>query len=85
MQNLAPPSLTQEFYKVLVDSKLETWIKSYEIKEPVQFFKLEWMTTQVEKVVEEVKNHLADKLEAEFATWQRSELQPFLASRLEKC
>ncbi len=74
---------TQEFYRILVDGKLEMWMKAYEIKEPVQFFKLEWMTTQIEKVVEEVKNHLADKLEAEFATWQRSELQPFVSSRLE--
>ncbi|AVH64056.1 GTP-binding protein [Nostoc sp. 'Peltigera membranacea cyanobiont' 213] len=70
-------------YRELIDKKIEEWMKDYEIKEPVQFFKMEWMPAQVEKVVEEVKNYLAERLEKEFASWQSVELQPFVASRLE--
>ncbi|MDF5723907.1 MAG: dynamin family protein [Rhizonema sp. PD37] len=73
---------SSDFYQSLTDSKITNWIKEYEIKKPVQF-QLEWLHKQVERVVEEVKNHLASKIETEFATWQSSELQPFLTSRTE--
>ncbi|NJN13009.1 MAG: GTP-binding protein [Richelia sp. RM1_1_1] len=74
---------TQRFYQELAETKITEWMTVYEIKEPVQFLKLEWVTSQIEKVVEEVKNYLANKIETEFATWQSSELQPFLTERLQ--
>jgi GTPase SAR1 family protein len=79
------PSIQQkatDFYRELTDSKIEEWMKEYEIQDPVQLFKLEWMTTQVEKVVEEIKNFLAEKLETEFAAWQSEKIRPFVTERL---
>ncbi|MBR8837488.1 MAG: dynamin family protein [Stigonema ocellatum SAG 48.90 = DSM 106950] len=74
---------TQQFYQKLAETKITEWMTEYEIKEPVKFLKFEWVTSQIEKVVEEVKNHLANRIETEFATWQSSELQPFLTERLQ--
>jgi len=74
---------TQQFYQKLAETKITEWMTGYTIKEPVKFLKLEWVTSQIEKVVEEVKNHLANKIETEFARWQSSELQPFLTERLQ--
>ncbi|MDJ0737372.1 MAG: hypothetical protein QNJ47_25460 [Nostocaceae cyanobacterium] len=71
------------FYQELADKKLNEWMNEYEIKEPVEFFKLEWVTQQINRVVEEVTNHLASKIESEFVSWQNSELQPLLINRLE--
>lgn len=74
---------TQQFYQELAETKITEWMTEYEIQEPVKFFKLEWATTQIEKVVEEVKNYLAQRIEIELATWQSSQLQPFLTERLQ--
>ncbi|WP_414589837.1 dynamin family protein [Scytonema sp. PCC 10023] len=74
---------TQQFYQELAEKKITEWMAEYEIQDPVKFLKLEWVTTQIEKVVEEVKNYLANKIQTEFATWQSSELQPFLSDRLQ--
>ncbi|KOP26822.1 GTP-binding protein [Hapalosiphon sp. MRB220] len=74
---------TQLFYQELAETKITEWMTEYEIKEPVKFLKLEWVTSQIEKVVEEVKNYLANRIETEFAMWQSSELQPFLTERLQ--
>lgn len=73
----------QRFYQELAETKITEWMAEYEIQEPVKFLKFEWVTSQIEKVVEEVKNYLANKIETEFATWQSSELQPFLNDRLQ--
>ncbi|MEI2579987.1 dynamin family protein [Scytonema sp. PRP1] len=73
----------QQFYQELSETKITQWMAEYQIQEPVKFLKLEWVTTQIEKVVEEVKNYLAQRIETEFATWQSSELQPFLNDRLQ--
>jgi len=74
---------TQQFYQELAETKITEWMTEYEIKEPVEFLKFEWVATQIEKVVEEVKNYLAQRIETEFTTWQSSELQPFLTDRLQ--
>ncbi|MEH2167884.1 MAG: dynamin family protein [Nostoc sp.] len=74
---------TQQLYQELAETKITEWMREYEIKEPVKFLKFEWVTSQIEKVVEEVKNYLANRIETEFATWQSSELQPFLTERLQ--
>lgn len=74
---------TQHFYQELADRKITEWMTEYEIQEPVNFLKFEWVTTQIEKVVEEVKNYFANRIEAEFTTWQSSELQPLLTARLQ--
>ncbi|WP_375511625.1 dynamin family protein [uncultured Nostoc sp.] len=74
----------RQFYQELVDIKITEWMTQYEIQESVNFWKLESMTRQIEKVVEEVKTHLTNKIQIEFVTWQSSELQPFLNERLNK-
>ncbi len=74
---------SQQLYQKLAETKITEWMTEYEIKEPVKFLKFEWVTSQIEKVVEEVKNYLAQRIETEFATWQSSELQPFLTERLQ--
>ncbi|AFZ28394.1 dynamin family protein (plasmid) [Cylindrospermum stagnale PCC 7417] len=73
----------QQFLDVITETKIAEWMTEYELEEPFRFLKLECLTTQIEKVVEEVKNHLAQRIETEFFTWQFSELQPFLTARLE--
>lgn len=71
------------FYRELTDQKISEWANNYTIQQPVEFFKLEFMTTQIEKVVTEVTEYLSSQIEGDLANWQRSQLQPLITRRLE--
>ncbi|EDX74232.1 Dynamin family protein [Coleofasciculus chthonoplastes PCC 7420] len=71
------------FYRELTDQKIPEWANNYTIQQPVEFFKLEFMTKQIERVVTEVTEYLSAQIEGELANWQRSQLQPLITRRLE--
>jgi ribosome biogenesis GTPase A len=68
-----------------VDDKIDSWVKEYAIKEGVNLFSWDTLNMKeaAKRVIGEVTQHLSSKVEKEFSQWQRQELQPFLASRLD--
>lgn len=73
----------QNFYVQLSDKKINEWIENYEIKEPIEFFKFELLTKQIERVVAEVTEYFAKQIESELGYWQLEELEPIIKQRLE--
>jgi GTPase SAR1 family protein len=69
--------------------KVEAWVREYEPKNTIDFTKInplkikQLVKAPVEAIVNELKEHLSNKLEDEFIPWQEKELQPFISSRTE--
>lgn len=80
---LAVKDQALDFYRELTDQKISEWAKNYTIQQPVEFFKLEFMTAQIERVVTEVTEYLSSQIEKDLSNWQRSQLQPLITRRLE--
>lgn len=74
---------SQEFYVRLADVKINEWIENYQIKEPIEFFKFEFLTKQIERVVTEITEFFSQQIESEIETWQTQELEPLIKQRLE--
>jgi uncharacterized protein (UPF0335 family) len=75
---------TQNFYIELADKKINEWIESYEIKEPIEFkFKFEFITTQIKRVVTEITEYFTQQIESELGDWQSQQLEPIIKQRLE--
>ncbi|MBE9230125.1 dynamin family protein [Cuspidothrix issatschenkoi LEGE 03284] len=74
---------TQNFYIELADKKINEWIESYEIKEPIEFFKFEFITTQIERVVTEITEYFTQQIESELGDWQNKQLEPIIKQKLE--
>jgi GTPase SAR1 family protein len=83
----------QAFYRGLCDTKINKydnkisqWMQQYTLENPIKPFSsdiLPWQTkAAVERVSTEISEHLAEKLESEFAIWRETELQPFVSTRL---
>ncbi|GAB4289517.1 MAG: dynamin family protein [Oscillatoriaceae cyanobacterium] len=68
-----------------VGDKIENWVQEYTIQANIKLLSKDVfnMEAAAKRVVEEVTQHLSSKVEKEFTQWQRQELQPFLASRLD--
>lgn len=79
---------TYLFYSDL-PKKVEAWVNEYEPKNKIDFTRInplkikELVKAPVEAIVNELKEHLSNKLEDEFIPWQEKELQPFISSRTE--
>jgi GTP-binding protein EngB required for normal cell division len=73
---------TLGFYRTMAN-EIDTWISEYEIQAPVAAHEIFKVQSAIERVIQEIVDHLAERLQDEFETWQRQELQPFLVSRLE--
>jgi ribosome biogenesis GTPase A len=80
---LAVRGESQNFYVQLADQKIMDWINNYEIKEPIEFFKFEFLTTQIERVVTEVTDFFGKQIESELGNWQSQQLEPIIKQRLE--
>lgn len=80
---LAVRTKAQEFYVKLADQKINEWITNYEIKEPIEFFKLEFLTTQIKRVVTEITEFFQQQIESELNGWQSQELEPMIKQRLD--
>lgn len=67
---------------------IHQWVQEYELKQPIKFFSkdvLPWeMSAAIERVVQELTEHISSKLENEITAWQKSQLQPFLSHQLEE-
>ena len=75
---------THIFYQEL-SNKIKEWTQKYEFPTEINFsLKLESVEILVKEIVEELANYLKGKIEDEFIRWQSEELQPFIASRLER-
>ncbi|TVQ45915.1 MAG: GTP-binding protein [Gloeocapsa sp. DLM2.Bin57] len=80
---LAVRGQAQEFYVQLADVKINEWIANYEVKEPIEFFKFELLTKQIERVATEITEYFAQQIEQELGDWQSKNLEPMIKQRLE--
>ncbi|WP_088890015.1 dynamin family protein [Leptolyngbya ohadii] len=70
------------FYHRLSE-QIPRWAQEYQLQNPVKFASLEGLKPQIQRAVEELAAHLSRQVEGELANWQRSELQPLIAQRLD--
>jgi GTPase SAR1 family protein len=75
------------FYHDLSD-QIGQWAQDYELQTPVKFvsmqgWKPEGLKPQIERAVQELVEHLSQRVESELANWQKAELQPLVLQRLE--
>jgi GTPase SAR1 family protein len=69
---------TIEFYREMTE-KVANWAEAYELQNPVKIP----TKGQIEQALQEIIQHLSQKLEGEFSQWQQSTLQPLVQERLE--
>ncbi len=76
----------RELFSSRVGEKIDSWVSEYTIQENIKILSKDVfnMEAAAKRVVEEVSQHLSSKVENEFTQWQRQDLQPFLASRIEE-
>jgi GTPase SAR1 family protein len=69
------------------DNKISQWVQQYKLQSPIKTFSpdvLPWqIKAAVERVSQEIIEHLANQLESECASWQKTELHPLVTKRLE--
>ena len=70
------------FYHDLSD-QIGRWAQDYELQTPVKFVSMQGLKPQIERAVQELVEHLSQRVEAELANWQKAELQPLVLQRLE--
>lgn len=80
---LAVRGKAQEFYVQLAEQKINEWINNYEIKEPIEFLKLQFLTTQIKRVVTEITEFFSEQIELELNSWQTEELEPMIKQKLD--
>ncbi len=80
---LAVRTKAQEFYVKLAEQKINEWITNYEIKEPIEFFKLQILPKQIERVVTEITEFFQKQIKSELDGWQSEELEPMIKQRLD--